>query len=311
MIEARAELVHVPGQLLGGGEVLEVRSGFGSGTFWRNAAAIGSMRFAGIWLFGNGVQTPVVGMVSGSQMVPRPAKLPLRAAAVGTEKTSSGNGEASCLHSCRRRTSGSGRRGRRSTPPNWFCRSGGSGWFGRLEKVARVERLVAVELEDAAAERVRAGLGHHVDERRRLATELRGIHRLLDLELLDGIDRGVEHEIVEELVRDLRAVHQIDVVAGALAADVRELAGLAKRAAARSARGNHHGVAELRERHEVSPVERQLHDLPVFDDVADLRVGRLQEGSRRPTLICSATPFTLSVTSICRLRPISTVTFCV
>ena len=48
---------------------------------------MGSMRPAGIWLFANGVHTPVVGIVSGSQIAPSPAKLPFRAAAVGTEKT--------------------------------------------------------------------------------------------------------------------------------------------------------------------------------------------------------------------------------
>jgi hypothetical protein len=38
-------------------------------------------------LLANGWQTPVDEIVSGSQMFATPAKLPLRAAAVGTEKT--------------------------------------------------------------------------------------------------------------------------------------------------------------------------------------------------------------------------------
>ena len=40
-------------------------------------------------------------------------------------------------------------------------------------------------------------------------------------------------------------------------------------------------IAELREVDEVAPVERQLHDFAVLDDVADFGVGRLQQRRRR------------------------------
>ncbi len=40
--------------------------------------------------------------------------------------------------------------------------------------------------------RVAAGLGRDVDQRRRLAAELRRVHRLLDLEFLDRVDRRVD-----------------------------------------------------------------------------------------------------------------------
>ena len=126
-------------------------------------------------------------------------------------------------------------------------------------------------------ERVRAGLRGDVDQRRRLAAELRRIHRLLDLELLDRIDRRVDDEIVEQLVGHLGAVEQIDVVPGSLAADVRQRARLLQRLAARSARRHDHRIAQLRESQKVSAVERKLNDLAVLDDVADFGVRRLEE----------------------------------
>ena len=39
----------------------------------------------------------------------------------------------------------------------------------------------------------------------------------------------------------------------------------------------HDGVAQLRERQEVAAVQRELHDLAVLDDVADLGVRQLQK----------------------------------
>jgi hypothetical protein len=62
--------------------------------------------------------------------------------------------------------------------------------FG-IEVVVGVEDVVAVEPEQAAVQPVAARPGGDVDQRRRLAAELRGIHRFLDLELLDRIDRGL------------------------------------------------------------------------------------------------------------------------
>ena len=115
-----------------------------------------------------------------------------------------------------------------------------------------------MELEDAAAEEVRAGLRRDVDQRRRLAAELRRIHRLLNLELLDRVDRRVDHQVVEQLVGDLGAVEQIDVVAGSLAADVGQRTRLLERFAARAAWRNDDRVAQLREREKVPAVQRKL-----------------------------------------------------
>ena len=57
--------------------------------------------------------------------------------------------------------------------------------------------------------------------------------------------------------------------------------GLLQRLAARAAGRDDDGVAELRQREEVAAVQRQLHDLAVLDDVADLGGGRLQQRRRR------------------------------
>ena len=153
-------------------------------------------------------------------------------------------------------------------------------WNGlvlRIEIVPRIEHLVAEELEHAALKRVGACAGRDVDQGGGLAAELRRILRLLDLELLNGVDRRADDQVVEELVRDFDAVQQIDVVAGSLAADVRERPGLLQRLPSGSTRGQHDGVAQLSERQEGSAVERQLHHDAVLDDVADFRVRRLQE----------------------------------
>ena len=78
------------------------------------------------------------------------------------------------------------------------------------------------------------------------------------------------------------AVEQVDVVAGALSADVWQRPGLLQRLAARAARRNHDRVAELREREEVAAVQRELHDLAVLDDVADLGGVSSAAGAIRP-----------------------------
>ena len=84
----------------------------------------------------------------------------------------------------------------------------------------RVEQVVAMKFEQAAVHDVAAGLCGDIDKRRRFAAEFRRIHRFLDLELLDRIDGRIDDQVVEELVGDFGAVQQIDVVAGALSADV-------------------------------------------------------------------------------------------
>jgi hypothetical protein len=150
----------------------------------------------------------------------------------------------------------------------------------RIEEVVGVEGVVAVELEQAASKRVGARPGRDVDQRRRLAAEFRGIHRLLDLELLDRVDRGIDHQVVEQLVGDLSAVQQIDVVTRSLPTDVGQRARLLQGFPTRPARRNDHGIAQLGEAEKIAAVERELHDFAVLDDVADLRSRHLQQRQR-------------------------------
>ena len=149
-----------------------------------------------------------------------------------------------------------------------------------VEVVVRVEPLVAHELEQAPVERVCAGPGRHVDQGRRLPAELGRVHRLLDLELLNGVDRRVDDEVVEELVGDLEPVQHVDVVPGALSPDVGQRTGLLEGAAPGAAGGNHHRVAQLGELQELPSVQGDLLDLPGLDDVADLGRGGLEQRGR-------------------------------
>ena len=76
--------------------------------------------------------------------------------AVGTENVRvSEPAHPRALRSCRRKTRGF-TTGAAEAPPNWFCRSGGTGWPSAVEVVARVERGRCEELEQAAVKRVRA-----------------------------------------------------------------------------------------------------------------------------------------------------------
>ena len=173
------------------------------------------MRPAGIWLFANGVQTPVVGIVERVADRRRGRRSRRRARpAVGTENVRvSDRLHPLCLRSCRRRTSGcarAARRARRRTGSGAAAASAGSP--AGSSSASRTRRC------DGTRSRLpwnalRAGLGRDVDQRRRLAAELRRVHRLLDLELLDRVDRRVDHQVVEQLVGDLGAVEQVDVVA--------------------------------------------------------------------------------------------------
>ena len=67
-------------------------------------------------------------------------------------------------------------------------------------------------------------------------------------------------------------------MARALTTDIRQRAGLLQRLAASATRRDHDGVAQLCEGQEVAPVQWQLHDLTVLDDVADFGRRDLQQG---------------------------------
>ena len=146
-----------------------------------------------------------------------------------------------------------------------------------VEIVVRIEAIVANKTENASVQCIGPRPGRHIDQRRRLAAEFGRIHRFLDLELLNGIHGWVDDQIVEQLVGHLDAIQQVDVVAGALAANVGERSRLLQRGAPRTARGNHDRVAQLRQLQELAPVQRHLDDTLVFDHVADLGVRTLKK----------------------------------
>src|SRR5436853_1220735 len=77
---------------------------------------------------------------------------------------------------------------------------------GIVEEILRVEHFVSEELEQASVKSIRPGFGGHVDEGRRLSSEFRRIHRLLNLEFAYRFHRRADDEIVEIFIGDLHAV---------------------------------------------------------------------------------------------------------
>src|SRR6185503_17274433 len=111
------------------------------------------------------------------------------------------------------------------------------------EEVAGVEGVVAQELEQAAVELAAAGLGGRVEHAARLA-ELGGVGALLDLELLQGVDRGLDvrpalmvvgHVHAVDLEGELAAPHAADRGAGdEVGADADQVAAAGEAGRARS-----------------------------------------------------------------------------
>ena len=174
MVEPRAELVEIAGRLLDRGQVLDgSRSTSAAARAASSAAAIGSMRLGGDLVVGE------------------------RRADAGRRDRQRIADRAADPRSCRRGPRRSARR--RSASVNGRIRSAFEAaeeerpvlderaadrpaelvlpqrrdrLTGGLEIVRRIERVVAIELEQAAAERVGAGLGGDVDEGRGFAAEL-------------------------------------------------------------------------------------------------------------------------------------------
>ena len=78
-----------------------------------------------------------------------------------------------------------------------------------IEEAARVEHVVAEEVPGRAAERVGAALGDGADDARRRAAELRRHQLVLDLELLDDVDRRADRSRVLELVGVFAPVEKV------------------------------------------------------------------------------------------------------
>ncbi len=142
------------------------------------------------------------------------------------------------------------------------------------EVVVRVEHVVADEVEDRAAELVRAGLGRHRDDAG-AAAELGREDTVQDLELAHRLDRWRDDDGVEGELVVVDAVDEPAVGVGLLAEGVE--VGRAARVEGAGARqvlallARRHAGDEVDERGEIALVERQLADGLLFDDRAYFR----------------------------------------
>ena len=137
------------------------------------------------------------------------------------------------------------------------------------EEVARIEGVVAHEVEEGAVELVGAGLGGGVERAARLA-ELGGVGALLHLELLERVDRRLDQRAALVMVGDVGAIEHERGLAAADAADrgARDVVGAdAEQVAA--ARQQDRARRQARQLVEAAPVQRQVHDLGVGDDVTE------------------------------------------
>ncbi len=138
---------------------------------------------------------------------------------------------------------------------------------GRLEEPDRVERVVAVELPERAAERVGAAAHRRVDDGAAGAAELGAEVVGLHLELLDRVGRHLHELVREALVAGavgvvVHAVEDEAVDGAAEAVDVEgRVAGLGDGRAA-------HAGAEEREVRIRASVQREVDDLLLADDLS-------------------------------------------
>ena len=137
------------------------------------------------------------------------------------------------------------------------------------EEVARVEGVVAHEVEQRAVELVGARLGGRVQRAAGLR-ELGGVGALLDLELLQRVDGRLDQRPALVVVGDVGAVEHERGLVAADAADrgARDVVGAdAEQVAA--AGQQHRPGGEARQLVEAAAVQRQVDDLGVGDDVAE------------------------------------------
>ena len=149
-----------------------------------------------------------------------------------------------------------------------------------VEEVARVERVVAVELVDAAVELVGARLGQDVDLPARVAAELGAVGVRLDPELANRLHAerragGAAGRAVGEVVLQ-RAVEQVHVRARILTVDAHAEPVRDDRAAVAMRKGQHARLQQ-REVGVVAAVERQLLDRVGPDEITELGAGGVHE----------------------------------
>ncbi len=150
------------------------------------------------------------------------------------------------------------------------------------EVVVGVEDVVADEVEDRAAELVRARLGRHRDDAG-AAAELGREDAVQHLELAHRLDRRRDDDGVEGELVVVDAVDEPAVGVGLLAEGV-EVGGAARVEGAGAGEvlallARRHAGDEVDERREVALVQRQLADRLLLDDRADF--GRLGLDQRR------------------------------
>ncbi len=137
------------------------------------------------------------------------------------------------------------------------------------EKVAGVDGVVAQEFVKVAVKAVAPGAGHNVDDARGFAAELRTVIRLVDFKFLHVVGGGIQDDVVVVFVGNAGAIDHEQVVAGALAENIDELAGLLEGIAARAAGRIDDAFAEEREFEELVVFQRKREHLRVLDEVAD------------------------------------------
>ena len=151
-----------------------------------------------------------------------------------------------------------------------------------VEKVIGVERVVAVELESAAAHPVGAGLDLQVDDAAERPAELGRIGRSLELELIERVDAREDDDGLQPRFVVVDAVKHVVVVARTLAVGGKRGGG-APRETTRSVdvrprNATQHAGNRAGEVDEVAAVEGQRFDLLAADRRAQLGGGRLDQG---------------------------------
>ena len=154
-----------------------------------------------------------------------------------------------------------------------------------VEVIARVECVVAVELEDAAVEPVGPGSRDDIDLAADIAPEFRAVGVRLDPEFLHRLHAErragrAPGRAVREVVEQ-RAVEQVDVRARILPVDAHGQPVRDDRSVVPIGKGRHRGL-EGHQVRVVAPVDRDLLDRPAVDEVTELRTSGIHErlGSR-------------------------------
>ena len=147
------------------------------------------------------------------------------------------------------------------------------------EVVRGVEHVVAQELEEPAVELARPGLGGDVQHAARLA-ELGGVRALLNLELLERVDGGLDVGPALMMVRHVHAVDLERELAATHAADGRTVDEVrADRHDTRPPRQAGGPRGQAGQLVEAATVEGQVDDLGVGDALAERARFRVEEGS--------------------------------